>query len=233
FEIEQTTLACPDVLSLTLPEDEPGSFPNFLDHIWQLDHFQITEEDAKRNIMYKAEKERKQELIRHSSLEDFIHSLNIEVNIHPIEEKNLERAVQLTLRTNQFNLNGIRKSSEEIAKFIHQKNRLNWIIEVNDRFGDYGFAGLLIGRESGNALVLETFLLSCRVLGRNVEEVILEELRSYCMMRGLGMLSLEFRPTTKNQPFIQFLNNYKWESDEETNTYSLPIKNAEPKLLVK
>ena len=112
-----------------------------------LDHFQVTEEDTKRNAMYKAEKSRKEEQVKFASLTDFLQSLEVRVNIRPLEEKDLERAVQLTLRTNQFNLNGIRKSPEEIAKAIRQPNTINWIIEVKDRFGDYGIAGVLLAKQ--------------------------------------------------------------------------------------
>lgn len=232
FEIEQTTLGCPEVLSLTLPENKPNNFSDFLNHIWALDYFQVTEEDEKRNTMYKAEKQRKEEQVKYSSLKDFLQSLNIKVNIRALEEKDLERAVQLTVRTNQFNLNGIRKSPEEIANSIKQQNTLNWIIEVKDRFGDYGIAGLLLARESQNTLVLETFLLSCRVLGRNVEEVILTELRNYCIVHRLDNVIALYQPTSKNKPFINFLLNSEWQLNSQTNTYSLFIKNSEHELLV-
>ncbi|MBC7828704.1 MAG: amino acid adenylation domain-containing protein [Chitinophagaceae bacterium] len=233
FEIEQTTLGCPDVLSLVLPEDEPGSFPDFLNHVWALDHFQVTEEDMKRNTMYKAEKQRKEEQVKYASLKDFLQSLNIKVNIRSLEEKDLERAVQLTLRTNQFNLNGVRKSPEEIAKSIAQQNTVNWIIEVKDRFGDYGIAGLLLARVSQNTLILETFLLSCRVLGRNVEEVILNEIRNYCIVHGLHNVLALYQPTSKNKPFINFLTNSDWQLNSQTNNYSLFIKTSEHELLLK
>lgn len=233
FEIEQTTLGCPDVLSLTLPLDETGSFSEFLNHIWALDHFQITEEDTKRNSMYKAEKQRKEEQVKYSSLNDFLHSLNIKVNVRPLEEDHLERAVQLTLRTNQFNLNGIRKSPEEITKLIRQPNTVSWIIEVKDRFGDYGVAGLLLGKEVQNTLVLETFLLSCRVLGRNVEEVIFSELKNYCKGHGLDTILALYEPTSKNKPFTNFLNNTEWQLDAPSNHYNFFIKTSEPELLLK
>ena len=233
FEIEQTTLGCPDVLSLALPEDEPGSFSGFINHVWALDHFQVTEEDMKRNSMYKAEKQRKEEQVKYSSLNDFLQSLNIRVNIRELEEKDMERAVQLTLRTNQFNLNGIHKSFEEIAKCIRQPNCINWIIEVKDRFGDYGVAGLLLARKSHHTLVVETFLLSCRVLGRNVEETVMTELRNYCIVHGLDTMLALYQKTAKNKPFTNFLLKADWQLDAQTNVYSLFIKGAEHELLSK
>jgi FkbH-like protein len=233
FEIEQATHSCPEVLSLVLPEDEQGTFSAFLNHIWALDHFRVTEEDTQRNQMYKAEKQRKEEQVKYSSVNDFLQSLNIKVEIRPIEEKDLDRVVQLTMRTNQFNLNGIRKSAEEIARYIRQKNSINWIIEVKDRFGDYGIAGLLLGRKSQSTLVLETFLLSCRVLGRNVEESILSELKNYCIVQGLDNVLALYQQTPKNKPIINFLMNTDWQLDSQTNNYSLFIKTFEQELLLK
>ena len=233
FEIEQTNVGCPDVLSLALPGDDPGSFSGFLNHIWALDYFQVTEEDMKRNSMYQAEKQRKEEQVKYSSLKDFLQSLNIKVNIRELEEKDMERAVQLTLRTNQFNLNGIHKSYEEIAKCIRQPNCINWIIEVKDRFGDYGIAGVLLAKKSQHTLVVETFLLSCRVLGRNVEEVILTELRNYCIVHGLDNMLALYQKTAKNKPFTNFLLNTDWQLDAQTNVYSLFIKSSEHELLSK
>ena len=233
FEIEQTTLGCPDVLSLALPENEPGSFPGFINHVWALDHFQVTEEDLKRNSMYKAEKERKEEQVKFSSLNDFLQSLNIKVSIRPLEEEDMERAVQLTLRTNQFNLNGIHKSYEEIAKCIGEPGCINWIIEVKDRFGDYGIAGLVLARKSQTTLVVETFLLSCRVLGRNVEEAVLTELRNYCIVHGLDNILALYQKTPKNKPFTSFLLNTDWQLDAQTNVYSFFIKSAQHELISK
>jgi FkbH-like protein len=233
FEIEQTIQGCPDVLSLTLPEDEPGAFSGFLNHIWQLDHFQVTEEDMQRNQMYKAERQRKEEQVRYSSLNGFLQSLEIKVDIRTIEEKDLDRAVQLTLRTNQFNLNGVRKSPEEIATYIRQPNTVSWIIEVNDRFGDYGIAGLLLGRISEATLILETFLLSCRVLGRNVEDAILSELKNYCIAHGLDNVLALYQPTSKNKPITNFLMSTDWQRDAQSNNFSLFIKASEHELLLK
>ena len=233
FEIEQTTLGCPDVLSLALPENEPGSFRGFINHVWALDHFQLTEEDMKRNSMYKAEKQRKEEEVKFSSLSDFLQSLNIKVDIRELEEEDMERAVQLTLRTNQFNLNGIHKSYEEIAKCIKEPGCINWIIEVKDRFGDYGIAGLVLARKSQTTLVVETFLLSCRVLGRNVEEAVLTELRNYCIVHGLDNILALYQKTPKNKPFTSFLLNTHWQLDAKTNVYSLFIKSAQHELISK
>ncbi|MBK8552369.1 MAG: amino acid adenylation domain-containing protein [Ignavibacteria bacterium] len=226
FETEQMSLNCPDVLSLTLPE-EPESFSEFLNHIWAFDYFRITDEDRKRNEMYKTEKQRKEEENKFGTLDDFLKSLEIKVDIREVSQKEIERAVQLSMRTNQFNLNGVRKTTEEIAEAINDENHFSRIIEVKDRFGEYGIVGLVLAKEADNALILETFLLSCRVLGRNVEGIILSELQNHCMKRGLDTITALFKQTAKNKPFQEFLSEHDWIHDPENETYNFYLKKTE------
>jgi FkbH-like protein len=232
FETEQMSSALPGVLSLTLPENS-NDIPGFMDHAWVFDHFHITEEDRLRNSMYKTEKERKDEQVKHSSLNDFLQSLQIVVNIRPLEEQDIDRAVQLSVRTNQFNLNGVRKTREEIIKLMDQENSLNRIIDVKDRFGDYGVVGLILAKEVQITLIVESFLLSCRVLGRGVENIILSELKKHCMINQLTSIKALFQATTRNMPFIEFLGQTQWIADDEANSYNFPIKYSSQELLCK
>ncbi|MBC7888347.1 MAG: amino acid adenylation domain-containing protein [Ferruginibacter sp.] len=223
FETEQMSIQCPEVLSINLPV-EASEFKTFLDHIWAFDHFHVTDEDAKRNKMYQVEKQRKEEQVKYGSLAGFLESLDISVNINSITANEIERAVQLSLRTNQFNLNGIRKTPEEIAWFTRQENAIGWIIEVKDRFGDYGIVGVVLATVLNNILVIETFLLSCRVLGRNVEDHILGELDKYCDTHGIKTMTAQFQATIKNIPFRDFLHRTGWIAGTLTNTYSRLVK---------
>ena len=133
----------------------------------------------------------------------------------------------------QRKIPGIRKSPEEIARSTRQENHINWIIEVKDRFGDYGITGLLLARKSQQTLILETFLLSCRVLGRNVENIILNELKNYCIVHGLETVMALYQQTAKNKPISNFLVSSNWHLDSQTNNYSLFVKSSEPELLAK
>ncbi|MEO6228748.1 MAG: amino acid adenylation domain-containing protein [Ferruginibacter sp.] len=223
FEIEQMNATAPEVLSIVLPVDAE-SYKGFLDHIWAFDYFSITAEDAKRNQLYKTEKQRKDEAVKFESVTDFLTSLKIEVHILPLNSDNMERAVQLTLRTNQFNLNGIRKTADDLATVMNEKNTVSWIIEVNDRFGEYGIVGLVMAKEEKDTMVVETFLLSCRVLGRNVEDVILEALQKHCNKRELSYLTMLFEPTPKNKPFQEFLERTAWETGSQSFAFRQSLK---------
>ncbi|MEP6583182.1 MAG: amino acid adenylation domain-containing protein [Ginsengibacter sp.] len=223
FEVEQLSLTCPDTLSLLLPQ-EPSSFSAFLDHTWAFDTFRVTEEDLQRNKRYFVEKQRSGEQVKHSSLTAFLESLLIKVNVRTLDESDIERAVQLTLRTNQFNLNGIRKTPQEIAQLIRSENSFSRIVEVSDRFGDYGIVGLVLAGQKQQELIVETFLLSCRVLGRNVEDFILSEIENYCLKNEIRDMSLLFKSTLKNKPFEEFLSRTDWRVDFSSNKYSRTIK---------
>jgi FkbH-like protein len=226
FEIEQMSFCLPEVLCIHLPED-PSTFLNFLNHIWDFDLFNVTEEDLQRNTLYKAEKHRKKEQANYDYLNDFLQSLNIKIVLHDLDDgKNLERTLQLTLRTNQFNLNGIRKTREEILKHVHEFETLKWIIEVEDRFGNYGMVGVVLAKEVQNSLVIETFLLSCRVLGRNIEDFVLAELKNFCIFKGLEIIKAEFRVTAKNRPFAEFLKRTNWIEDNQNNSYNQLVKST-------
>lgn len=110
---------------------------------------------------------------------------------------------------------------------MKNENSLCRIIEVKDRFGDYGIVGLVLGSIKDNALDIETFLLSCRVLGRNVEETILSELESFSIDKGLSSINLKFIPTQKNKPIQEFLASTEWKTDAKTNVHSKNIKLTE------
>jgi amino acid adenylation domain-containing protein/FkbH-like protein len=226
FEVEQMSMGCPDVLALQLPK-ETEEFLGFLEHIWEFDQFSVTEEDSKRTQMYHIEKQRKEDLSNFSSINDFIESLKIQVDIYPLKPSEMDRAVQLCMRTNQFNLNGIRKNSEEISSYLNNKKSIYWIIEVKDRFGDYGIVGLLLATPKNDDLNIETFVLSCRVLGRNVEEYILSELQTYCVSNQLKNINCNYESTPKNAPFREFLTRTGWIRDTQSQTFQLPVKLAE------
>ena len=219
FEIEQMDDSCPEVLSIALPVN-PAELKSFLDHIWAFDRFAITGEDAKRNQMYQVEKQRKDEQDKFGNLNDFLATLGLQVSISPLTKNELDRAVQLTLRTNQFNLNGIRKNAAEITTLMQQPNTINWFVEVQDRFGEYGIAGLVLAKNEGNTLLVDTLLLSCRVLGRNVEDHILASLLAWCTQHGLNNISASYQPTDKNKPILEFLQRTGWVPDASTNIYN-------------
>lgn len=215
FEIEQMMSGCEEVLSLLMPENQQ-EFEGYLRNNWAFDKLTITQEDANRNAMYKAEKERtKAKFDANELMSDFIDSLHIEVEIEDLTELNIERVAQLTQRTNQFNLNGIRKNEGEIVTYSQKTTTINWAIRVKDKFGDYGLVGVVLADIKYKTLHIDTFLLSCRVLGRNVEHSIAQQIEAYCKNNNIASIALHYIKTSKNKPFEDFLTSMDWEINHE------------------
>jgi FkbH-like protein len=219
MECAQVMKDCPSVLTIRLP-GEVGNIPAFLDHIWAFDVFRVTEEDRNRTEMYVTEKRRQELQDTRPSLEEFIRSLELKVSMYPMEGSQLGRVSQLTQRTNQFNLSTIRRTEEELQELVNSSGVKCWVVEVADRFGDYGLTGVVITREAGETVLLDTFLLSCRVLGRGVESAVLDCIGKYCGEKDVKHLQARFYPTPRNMPFREFLDSAGWEAVEGTLDYT-------------
>ncbi|MCA2964887.1 MAG: HAD-IIIC family phosphatase [Acidobacteriaceae bacterium] len=183
-EIAELTEGAPEVLGLTLPET---GIPHYLDHVWAFDHPVVTEADRNRAASYQLQ----QSFAAAASLAHFYETLQLRVDIHRLHPQELPRAAQLTQRTNQFNFTTRRRSEAELAGFEA------YAIHVADRFGEYGFTGLVVVV----AGVVDTFLLSCRVLGRGVEHAVVRWLGEHW-----AALTFELIPTARNAPAQSFLH---------------------------
>src|SRR6185437_14603052 len=135
----------------------------------------------------------------------FIAGLNLKIQITPMAPEQLSRVAQLTQRTNQFNLTTIRRTEAEVQQLTGDAIVLT--ITVSDRFGDYGLVGVAICEPRGDALDVETFLLSCRVLGRGVEHAILAHLGNIALQKKLSRVNVHFHPSAKNKPALDFLQS--------------------------
>ncbi|MCP4135479.1 MAG: HAD-IIIC family phosphatase, partial [bacterium] len=209
----------PEVLAILLPEDT-SERPKYMAHVWAFDNLKpLTVEDRKRSEMYLAEKRRKEVVASSGTLDDFIGTLELKVSMNLAVGNDVPRISQLTQRTNQFNLSTRRRSESEISGLIGAEGINVWTIGVCDKFGDYGLTGVVIAEKGDDELVLDSFLLSCRVLGRNVENLVLAGLKEYCASSGIKIIRADFRKTKKNNPVRIFFDKGDWEvispSDEE------------------
>ncbi|OMP79330.1 non-ribosomal peptide synthetase [[Flexibacter] sp. ATCC 35208] len=218
-ECERMMEENPQVLTLQLPADQ-RHHEQFLQHIIAFDKIKVSREDTERNKMYQSEKQR-DELRKESNIQTFLQRLELELSIRSISEKDMERALQLLMRTNQFNLNGKRLNRQELERLIAQDNFYCDVIHVRDRFGDYGFVGLLIREHREHELLLHSFLLSCRVLGRGIEQVILSELKNICQEKNVHVITAAFVETSRNAPIRQFLES--WGKQPQTGYYQIAV----------
>ncbi|HVX67456.1 MAG TPA: HAD-IIIC family phosphatase, partial [Bryobacteraceae bacterium] len=205
-EANEVASGCPEVLTLTLPED-PAAIPEFLRHVWAFDHLRVTEEDRLRNELYAQRVERGRAEKQAGSLADFLASLQLKVRIGPMTPEQLPRVAQLTGRTNQMNFTTVRRSEGEIRELLDSGTAQCLTVDVSDRFGSYGLTGVMIFRATPGALAVDTFLLSCRALGRGVEHRMLARLGEIAREHGLRAVEAPFRRTQRNQPALLFLES--------------------------
>lgn len=198
LEIAEVEAGCPEVLALTLPT-QTDLLADFMHHTWAFDRLHVTDVDRARTQQYRDNHAR--ETARSAlSFEDFIESLALKIDIAPVTEATLARASQLTQRTNQFNLTTRRRSEAEIADASLEV----LTVSVSDRFGDYGLVGLMMFAPQDSVIDVDTFLLSCRVLGRGVEHAMLAHLGQLATERGAPQVRLHFRTSDKNAPARAF-----------------------------
>jgi FkbH-like protein len=201
-EVQEVRAGAPPVLALLLPA-RAEEIPEFLAHVWAFDRARVTEEDRRRGEMYVQRAERARVARSSASLEDFLASLELEVGIAPMEPSQVERVAQLTGRTNQMNATCIRRSAAEIERLSEEC----LTVHVTDRFGSYGLTGAMLFRVAARALVVDTFLLSCRALGRGVEHRMVARLGEIAVERGLGTVEIPFVEAQRNRPARLFLES--------------------------
>ncbi len=203
-ECAEVEANCPEVLALQLPEDTE-QIPRFLEHCWAFDQLRMTEEDKHRTEMYRQNQLREQSQAQAMSFADFIANLALEVHISPATSAQLSRVSQLTQRMNQFNVSGRRRTESELRQVAGKCEVLT--VFVKDRFGDYGLVGAMIFEPGTDAVVVDSFLLSCRALGRGVEHRMLAVLGGTARQHGAQWVDIPFERLPRNQPALDFLES--------------------------
>jgi FkbH-like protein len=189
---------------LTIQLSEGGVSRKQLYNSWIFDKLRVTDEDRKRPDMYKEESRRSKFRATAESFYEFIQGLNLKIDIKPFQDNDIPRVSQLTYRTNQFNFTTLRKSEGEIGKIASDRNYDTFQVSLSDRFGEYGITGVIIVDKTKGYYV-ETFLLSCRVLGKGVEHSIIAHLGEQARLNNSEFLTIPFRKTEKNVPARDFL----------------------------
>jgi FkbH-like protein len=226
LECAEVRAACPEVLTLLLPID--GEITPFLDHVWAFDRFHLTAEDQERTAMYRQEIERGRFLKRALTMEEFLAALDLKIKISEPARSQWPRVAQLTQRTNQFNFTTVRRTDGEVQR-LEDSGLACRIVEVSDRFGDYGLVGVMIVGQRDATLVIDTFLLSCRALGRGVEHRMLRTLGEIAQERRLSQVNATLISTAKNRPAFDFLESVAapWRQEVQSGwQYCIPAEIA-------
>ena len=204
MECAEVRAGCPEVLTVELPASSTEAAA-LLRHVWAFDRWRITDEDRRRGALYRQNTERERTRSEAPSMAEFLAGLGLEIRIEAPAPDELGRVAQLTFRTNQLNFTTVRRSEAELQELLRSGDTRCLKVEVRDRFGDHGLVGVMLFGAAGEALVVDTFLLSCRVLQRGVEHRMLARLGEIARERGLGHVEVPLSFTAKNLPAQQLL----------------------------
>ncbi|MEA2359008.1 MAG: hypothetical protein QOI62_2268 [Solirubrobacteraceae bacterium] len=177
----------PDVVVPDMPED-PVLRPRFLRELSLFDRLTVTDADLQRTRSYEEQRDRGRLLIESPSIEGYLRSLRQVATIEPVHEGSLARAAQLCQRTSQFNLTTRRHTIANLERMMAHEDYEVYTLALADRFGDSGITGLAILAFTDGDAAIETFLLSCRVLGRRVEDLFLAFLAARAKTRAARRL---------------------------------------------
>ena len=202
--------ALPEVLVPEWPED-PLLYVAALHELRCFDSPRFSDEDRKRALMYSVERQRREEASAFGSAEEWLKTLQISIEVEPLNERNLDRVTQLFNKTNQMNLTTRRLSAAQLMAWSGTEGRTISTFRVSDRLGDLGLTGILGLECDGDIAVMTDFVLSCRVIGRKVEEAMLATAIEQCRAQSCRELRLVFIPTPKNGPCLASLRRSGFE----------------------
>jgi FkbH-like protein len=195
--------ALPEVLVPDWPNDKTLAASSLL-ALECFDSAQITNEDQARAGMYADEHKRDELKSEMPTVEHWLSSLQTKVSVEELNSSNRARVAQLFNKTNQMNLTTRRMSESELVDWANHGNRKVLAFRVQDRFGDSGLTGILTLDFNGETATIADHILSCRVMGRRVEETMLAVAAEYSARAGSEKLIAEFIPTAKNKPCHEF-----------------------------
>lgn len=204
FEINLIRERLPEVQVIQLPTRRPADYRWILASSGLFDLLQLTAEDRARGELYQTEARRRQARSEGVSMDDYCRSLNMNIEIGIADSYSIPRIVQQTQKTNQFNLTTRRYSEADVARFAGAEEVSVYWLKVSDRFGDMGIVGTCILRFEGAVAIIDTLLLSCRALGRGIEQLFLREMLRAAFVRGARRVFGQYLPTTKNAQVADF-----------------------------
>jgi FkbH-like protein len=194
----------PKVKTVLLPPD-PAEYVAVIDRLTDFERTAVLEEDARKTAQYRENREREALRTASGELGTYLASLRTELAITRARRDDLPRIHQLFTKTNQFNLTTQRYTPSEVERFIASPICELWVVRGRDRFGDLGAVGVVLLRRDGRVVYIDSFLMSCRAMGRGIETAIMNHVK-HRLLDEPGHLELRGRyvPTAKNKPVETF-----------------------------
>lgn len=210
---------------VTIPEWEGNPLPILQSYFD--DSTPVTSEDRNRSQMYAEEFQREKFKSRAKTYEEYLKGLELRIQVEEAKPEDIDRIHQLIQKTNQFNLTSMRYTYEAVRRFISYTPYLLYVLRCSDKFGDYGLVGVALAERFGSLSRLTALLLSCRVLGRRVEDVFFARLLGELRRLGANSVLAYYRPTEKNGLVKNFYSSQGMEysgshsSDSELGEWDL------------
>ena len=219
-ELGAVAAQLPMVRCLKVPDDIE-ELPDLLAESGWFRLMRTTADDAHRTARIVAEATRA-EVARAMSHDDYLASLGLTVTMRPVTEANLGRVTQLINKTNQFNMTTRRRSEADVSRLLADPSMVVRCIEVDDAFGEYGIVGVVVVRTAAGAADVDTFLMSCRVLGRGVETAFLSMLVDELRARGVGPVTGHYMATAKNALVADLFARHGFSRAADDGAWTLP-----------
>ena len=198
-ECEWVQQQCPQCTVIQVPK-RPYLISSIVQKLPGIENIRLTGEDKKKGEIYQAQVKRKSLKDSASDLGDFLHGLEMEVEIKGSEKFTVPRISQLTQKTNQFNMTTRRYTEKDIVGFENRSDNYVFSVSSKDRFGDNGIIGIIILKFEMECCIIDSFLLSCRVISRTIEQSMIAFIAEFAEKKGATKLIGEFIPTVKNKP---------------------------------
>jgi FkbH-like protein len=207
IEREEIKSHLPNVKVVEVPKNVED-WPQMLHNLSYFSKFEITNEDIEKNKQYKNRNKFNSELKKAIDRNLFLNSIEMEVEAHILASDNLKRAEQLSLKTNQFNLRKQRYSSSELQQINSFGQSVLELVSLRDRFGDHGTIAMLgLTKIEDGVFFINTFLISCRAIGRDIEIWMMKRIKDKCLELQGHTLYAEYVKTEKNLIANNFLEN--------------------------
>lgn len=197
----------PDVIVPELPED-PAEYVRYISKLNLFETTSLTDEDKSRAEMYKIEFQRKELEKNFTDVNEYLKSLNMKIAVKKFHSFYLPRIAQLIQRSNQFNLTTKRYTELECETLMNSNQYIPLFAKLSDKFGDYGLISVVIFKHEGNEIYIDTWLMSCRVLARGVEQFIMNYIFDFAKENNCKIVRGEYIPTTKNTMVKDFFGKF-------------------------
>ena len=214
-----------NISGVTVPE-LPEDPAEYLEYLYSLNLFEtvsLTQEDRERTKIYQQNAQRQLTQVKFANDNDFLKSLNMKSKVDSFNKFNIPRVAQLTQRSNQFNLRTIRYSEIDIQNISKSEDYFTFAFDLVDKFGDNGLISVLILQKREKALFIDTWLMSCRVLKRGMEQFILNSIVEFAAENGFEMIVGEYITTSKNEIVKNHYENLKFSFED--NLWKLKTRN--------